>query len=219
MKVRKLFSLFLLGLAWALPGAADDSVPAAVDDEATLERLKRGEIVVENARTDESGGAVRVQALLHAQWQEVWEFIADCESVFRYVDGMRQCELLDTRIEGQADVSRIHQAVKKSWLTPLMEYTIEVRREPPSRVDFKLLEGDLKSMEGGWRFVETGDGLLVTHEIRVRPSFPVPRWLVRRSMRKDIPDMLACLRGLVDGSGPQARNEDLARCPKVRRKD
>jgi len=209
-----LLTIFIIGMVFA-----DDVIDASVPDEETLKLLMAGEVVVENARTDESGGAVRVQALVHAPWQDVWEFIADCDSVFRYVDGIRDCELLDTRYEGQADISRIRQAVKKSWMTPLMEYIIEVRREAPSRVDFHLIEGDLKTMEGGWRFTETGEGLLVTHEIRVQPSFPVPRWLVRRSMRKDIPDMLACLRGLVDGSGDRDKNEDIKRCPKNRRDD
>ena len=41
-----------------------------------------------------------------------------------------------------------------------------------------------------------------------------PRWVVRRSMRDDIPDMLACLRGLIDASGEWDRDRDLKRCPR-----
>ena len=80
--------------------------------------------------------------------------------------------------------------------------------------------GDLKSMEGGWRFQggENEDGIVVTHEIRVRPKLPVPRWLLRRSMRKDVPDMLACLRGLTNGSGLLSREKDLGRCPRQKKK-
>ena len=78
----------------------------------------------------------------------------------------------------------------------------------------------MRSMEGGWRFEQLpgSDGLVVTHQIRVRPSFPVPRWLLRKSMRSDVPDMLACLRGLTDGSGGLSRDDDLKRCPKPHHK-
>jgi hypothetical protein len=90
-----------------------------------------------------------------------------------------------------------------------------VRREPYTRVDFRLLEGNLKAIQGEWRFteLEEGAGLLVTHAIQVQPSFPVPRWMIRRNMRRDLPDMLACLRGLTGGSGDLPQDADLARCP------
>ena len=179
-----------------------------------MQKLNSGKILVENVNTSGSGGSVKVQALMHLAASSLWTYIADCERVLEYVDGMQECELLEVRKEPGVDISKVHQVVDKGWMVPEMDYVIEVRREPWSKVDFHLLEGDLKAMQGSWRFEKVGDGeLLVTHEIQVRPSFPVPRWLIRRSMRRDIPDMLACLRGLTDGSGPFPRSRDLERCP------
>ncbi|MDX1459611.1 MAG: SRPBCC family protein [Xanthomonadales bacterium] len=179
-------------------------------------QLARGEVLVENARTDESGGAVRVHALMDGGREQVWTFIASCESVFRYVDGMRECERLESRPTPDGDATLVRQVVDKGWLVPRVEFTMEVHRKPPDRIEFTLVEGNLRAMEGGWRFADTEAGLLVTHEIRVRPAFPAPRWLVRRSMRRDIPDMLACLRGLVNASGEVPLADDLDRCPKNR---
>ena len=95
-----------------------------------------------------------------------------------------------------------------------------VRRKSPARIDFELVEGNLRNMEGGWRFrqLENEPAYILTHEIRIRPGFPVPRWLLRRILRQDIPDMLACLRGLVRGSGKNALDEDLKRCPRQKRR-
>ena len=186
MSISLLILSLLLASVPELTAVSDDPINGAPSDETVLERLRDGEVVVENARTDESGGAVRVQVLMHAARQDVWDYIANCDHVYRYVDGLRKCELLDTEVQGDVDISKIEQTLKKSWLTPKMDYIIQVRRQPPSRVDFELVSGDMDTMEGGWRFVDTADGLLVTHEIRVRPSLPVPRWLVRRSMRKAI---------------------------------
>ena len=122
--------------------------------------------------------------------------------------------ILEIEREPGADVTTLRQSVDKGWAVPRVDYVITVRRVPFSRVDFSLVEGDLRVMEGGWRFVESGDALLVTHEIRVQPAFPVPRWLLRRTLRKDLPDMLACLRGLTGGSHEATGTDDLARCPR-----
>ena len=83
-------------------------------------------------------------------------------------------------------------------------------------VSFHLVEGNLKVMEGQWNFqkLDDGDAMLVSHEIRVRSRFPAPRWLVRRVLKKDLPDMLACVRGLAEASGDQnLLANDLKRCP------
>lgn len=184
-------------------------------DPASLQRLTSGEVLVRNVRTSESGGSVQVRALMHLDVETLWTYIASCEAVFEYIAGMRECELLEVHNEPGADVSKVRQVVDKGWLIPTMEYTIEVRREAFTRVDFRLLEGNLKTIQGKWRFteLEEGRGLLVTHEIQVQPSFPVPRWIIRRNMRRDLPNMLACLRGLTGGSSDLLQDADLARCP------
>lgn len=207
--------LWLLALLlWAVSAARSLAEPPGLDP-ASWQRLASGEVLVQNVRTSESGGSVQVRALMHLGVETLWTYIASCDAVFDYVAGMRECELLEVRNEPGADVSKVRQVVDKGWLIPRMEYTIEVRREPYTRVDFRLLEGNLKTIQGEWRFteLEEASGLLVTHEIQVQPSFPVPRWIIRRNMRRDLPDMLACLRGLTGGSGDLPEAADLARCP------
>ena len=196
--------------------AGDDPIDGTVSSAEAMARLRKGEILVEDARIGEPGGAARVQTLMHSDLQELWGFIASCDSVFKYVKGLRECELLNEEYGTNSDTTRLRQVVKKSWVIPAIDYIIEVRRQPPDRIDFKMIEGNLKALEGGWRFNVLPDeqGIVVTHEVRVQPDFPAPRWLIRRSMRKDVPDMLACLRGLTDGSGDFPRSEDLKRCPK-----
>ncbi|MFT7564782.1 MAG: hypothetical protein ACI8ZT_002442 [Bacteroidia bacterium] len=214
--------MVILGLSVsAVSSTQGDSINSSASSEAEMGRLLKGEILVESARTEESGGSVRVQAVMHADSQLIWDFIASCDSVFLYVHGLRSCTVLSIESSPDSDTTLLHQSVKKSWIIPIIEFTVLIRRQLPDRVDFMLVEGDLKAMEGGWRFqqLDDGAGVLVTHEIQVAPKFPVPRWLIRRSMRTDVPDMIACLRGLVDGSGTSSRDSDLARCPKARKKN
>jgi ribosome-associated toxin RatA of RatAB toxin-antitoxin module len=197
-----------------------DLIEASVSSDEAMSQIRAGEILVENANTSDAGGSVRVQALVKGNMLDLWDFIASCDATFYYVQGLKSCNVLSVIRDNDGDTTKVQQSVKKSWIVPKMDYVMEVRRQPMRRVDFQLVEGDLDLMQGGWRFkeLENEDLFIVTHEIRVKPSFPVPRWLIRRSMRKDLPDMLACLRGLVDGSVTVARKDDLRRCPKSAKK-
>jgi hypothetical protein len=71
-------------------------------------------------------------------------------------------------------------------------------------------------LEGRWQFDWRPEEqiTLVTHEMRVRAKFPVPRWLLRRSLARDVTDLLHCLRAKAGGSGSTEQERyDLGYCP------
>jgi hypothetical protein len=176
----------------------------------------QADLTLEFTRTAESGGAARVSLLMDTTPERIWDVLLSCERSFEYVDGMRDCEVL----EGEVRQQRVRQSVKKHWLLPRLEYVIEFNRTPYTDIGFRRIEGDLDLLEGRWRFEPAPgqSGTRVIHEIRVQPSFPVPRWLVRRSLASDLPDMLLCLRALAGGSGnSRQETEDRARCPEQAR--
>ena len=131
-------------------------------DEQTLQRLERGEIILYETRTDESGGAGRVQALVHAPAADVWAVIISCEQAFLFVDGLKSCEVL----EDSGDRARVHQVVKKHWLLPTQDFVFLSLRKPYREIDFELLEGNLDVLEGSWRFTPLPQGLLLEYEAR-----------------------------------------------------
>jgi hypothetical protein len=191
-----------------LTGAVQAISPT--DDE--LKRLEQGEILTQTIHSQKSGGAARVTALFHASAEDIWNVIGYCENEFVYVRGLEVCEVL---VPGLQYIKK-HQRVKNNWYTPTIDYVFEARRNSPMHGDFNLVEGNLKVMQGQWLFqpLDGGAGLVVSHDIRIRSRFPAPRWLVRRVLKNDLPDMLACVRGMADASSTAARlATDLARCP------
>jgi len=194
-------TLFLLGLA-----ASAESSQTGGD---IGRRLDDGEIVLLDFDTDQAGGSSRVQALVQAPARSVWEVITSCEKTFVFVGGLKQCEVLDD----SGDRAVVHQVVKRGWLVPTQDFVFESLREPYQEIRFRLIEGNLKAMEGRWQFTETPEGLLVDYAIRIRPGLPVPGFIVSWVMRKGMPDIIACIRGLADGSGSlDRRQKDLGRC-------
>jgi len=180
--------------------------------EYDLAGLQSGEIMLQTIHSDQPGGAARVTALFHSTTDAVWKVIGDCKYEFIYIRGLKTCEVLKP---GRTHMLVRHR-LRNSWYTPTLDFTFEAIRKPDDFGEAHLVEGDLRVLEGEWRLVSLGEekGVIVIHEIRIQPRIPAPRWLVRRSLRNDLPDMLACIRGLAMASGDNRRiGADLNRCP------
>ncbi len=184
----------------------------SVDTSDDMARLNRGEILAETVHADKTGGAARVTALFHTDVDTIWNTIGYCKNEFIYVRGLESCTVL---IPGLQFIRKQHR-VNNNWYTPTLDFIFEATRTSPTHGDFRLVEGDLKAMEGQWNFqpLAGGNGIVVTHEIRIKPKIPAPRWLVRRVLKNDLPKMLACIRGLAHASGDdKLLAEDLGDCP------
>lgn len=180
----------------------------------TGERLLRGESVLLNPSSDESGASAQILILVQAPAKAYWDIILSCDEAFVFVDGLELCEVQEDR----GDRALVHQVVKKGWPVPTQDFVFESLRDPYREIRFALVEGNLDAMEGRWLFTETEAGLLVDYRVRIKPGVPAPRFLVRRNIRKDMPDLVACIRGLARGSGDmEAAQTDLERCPGDRR--
>jgi ribosome-associated toxin RatA of RatAB toxin-antitoxin module len=186
------------------------AAPAAASDPPLRERLLAGEIIARETSSDEAGATGRMQLLVRAPAQAVWEVIVSCDLAFAFVGGLEECEVL----EDAGDRALVHQVVNQSWLIPTYDFVFESLRHHYERIDVRLLEGNLKALDGHWSFQETDDGTIIDYRIRIQPSLPAPRFIVRRNISKGMPDMLACIRGLAGGSGsPALEQQDLDRCP------
>ena len=186
------------------------AAPEAAGDPVLQERLLAGEIVSMEVNSDGNGASGRMQLLIKASPRAVWEVIVSCVLAFSFVDGLETCEVL----EDTGARALVRQVVNQSWLIPTYDYVFESLRNPYERIDVRLMEGNLKALDGYWAFQETTAGTLVDYQIRIQPSLPAPRFLVRRNINKGMPDMLACIRGLAGGSGSAVlARQDLDRCP------
>ena len=176
---------------------------------ANLARLQKGEILHEYTRRDEPGGSIRAEILIQSKLQPIWDLLTGCGEAFVFVDGLEVCEILEISSER----ARIHQVADPGILAPEQDYIYQTEFQPFSRMDFKLVEGTLDALEGSWQFFEVPGGVVITYNMHVQPGIPVPRFLVRGSIRRTITGMLACIRGLVSGSGgAEALEDDLGRC-------
>jgi ribosome-associated toxin RatA of RatAB toxin-antitoxin module len=198
--------------AWSFIVMCGIAVAAAAQDipEAEWVRLAAGEVVLLDARDLGGGGAAHARALVRADAAAVWRVITSCEDAFVFVDGLQRCDILE-------DTGRrvtVRQVVDKSWLLPRQDFVFESLRDPYREIHVRLLEGNLDALDGHWTFQPVAEGTLVDYTVRVEPAFPVPAFLVRRNISRDMPNLLACVRALAGGSGSSDQSErDRERCP------
>jgi ribosome-associated toxin RatA of RatAB toxin-antitoxin module len=190
--------------------ASAASTPAVASDETLDEALLAGEILGRESQSDAAGGSAHMEMLVLAPARAVWDVIVSCELAFAFVEGLRSCAVL----EESDSRAVVRQVVDQGWLSPTYDFVFESLRTPYERIEVRLVEGNLRALEAMWVFRETGQGTRVDYQVRVEPSMPAPGFLVRRNLRRGVPDMLACIRGLAEGSGsPDRRRDDLRRCP------
>lgn len=176
-----------------------------------LARLKRGEILLQTIHPDKPGAAARATALLHTNVNAVWEILGYCKYELIYVQGLKLCEVLD----GDQFQMTVHHRVRNSWYTPTMDFVFAASRDSTGTGRATLVSGDLRVFDGLWKFypLEDENSVIVVHEIRVQSKFPAPKWLIRRTLNNDLPDMMACIRALAGASGTDRHiQRDLKRC-------
>jgi len=205
----------LLGLALTLgffPAAnvGSDDARFELPDADGMARLRAGEWILNKDVEDANGAAAGILLFLRAPVERIWAIIISCDYAMSWVDGLEYCEVLEDR----GDYALIRQVVDKGWASPRIDYTFEVFRRPFYSMQLKLKSGNLKTFQGSWDFISLPDGVLLRHTLTLQPNFPVPRWLVRRTLSHDMPDMMLCLRGLAQGSGSElASAAERRKCP------
>ncbi|HEV2285093.1 MAG TPA: SRPBCC family protein [Steroidobacteraceae bacterium] len=187
----------------AAPLAAPAPAPGSgwVANPQVQRRLAAGEVVVETAAEvdpEHPRGRARAAVLIHARPEAIWRVMTDCAQTLLIVPGLKRCR----RVAGAADGrwEDIEQEIRYSWYLPSVVYVFRADYDRPRRIDFHRVSGDLKEEEGSWVLGPTADGsaTLVEYEMYLEPGFWVPQFLVNRSLRRDLPAVLAGLRDRVE---------------------
>ena len=197
-------ALMTLTLLTPLPASAQSGWAA---DPQVQQRLASGEVVVAAATPAEpehQHGFIQAAVRIAASPEAIWKVLTDCRQAVTYVPGLRGCR----RVDGAPDGSwqDIEHVVHYSWLLPTVRYVFRAQYQPPNRIDFHRVSGDLKEEKGTWLLVPSpdGGGTVVQYEVYVEPGFWVPQFLVHRSLRNDLPAALNGLRRRVEAADGHA---------------
>lgn len=187
--MRRIFETLLIALLLAGSASGWDAEQQA--------ELADGQVVVETLAL-KRGEPARVKAAIQipADPETVWSVMVDCAAAPEYVPNMKSCKVL----EKHDNYELIEHRVKISFLLPGVTYVFRADYRPHAEIEFNRVSGGLRHLSGTWKLTTAGPGVTqVDYVVSLRPGFPVPRWLVRRSLKKDLPNVLRALRARVAG--------------------
>jgi uncharacterized protein YndB with AHSA1/START domain len=172
---------------------------------AELARLGDGAVLVDGEVAPElPAGNVRAAVQIEATPERVFRTLTDCAEALRFVPHLRRCAVLDAAPDNSWQV--VEQQIDYGWFMPKAYYVFRAEYERFARIRFSNVRGDFRENRGTWEFRPTVDGkaTIVTYRLQVVPRFYVPRWMMRMTLKRDLPALMAGLRAHAetDPAGP-----------------
>jgi uncharacterized protein YndB with AHSA1/START domain len=177
---------------------------------AELARLGDGAVLVDGeVSAERETGDIRAAVQIHASPERVFRTLIDCDQALRFVPHLRHCAVLDAAPDNSWQV--VEQQIDYGWYMPRAYYVFRADYERFARIRFSNVRGDFRENRGAWEFRPTADGknTIVTYRVRLVPRFYVPHWVMRMTLKRDLPELMKGLRGEAErppglAAGPSA---------------
>jgi uncharacterized membrane protein len=163
---------------------------AAILAAGTL-RAAASEPVV-HVEPDEKANAAHVRASIDiaAPPLAVWGVITDCARQPQIVPNLESCRIVQHDPGGHWDI-REH-VINWAALLPKLRTVVRTSYEIGHRMLFKRVDGDMRVSQGEWRVepLANAQATRLYYNALVAPNFPVPEFLIERTVHQDLPNLL-----------------------------
>src|SRR5438067_411107 len=93
-------------------------------------------------------------AEIDAPLQEVWALVEDVEKAPRWQGGLKDLEALERDDDGRATLCESETDAKIRSVKSIVRFDYQ----PPTRLRWEQVKGELKSVDGTWELEDLGDG-------------------------------------------------------------
>jgi len=190
------FTCLLPALALAVLGGERTSYAQTDPDLTWIDReaVAAREILVNADRGDRPLTVlVRIAAEVDAPPAAIWKILKACEIAPEYVPNVVSCKKVEEIDGGRADL--FVQTIKPIFFLPTFEHVFRLDYMPYARIDVHRVSGPIAYMEGSWWLLPQDSGrILLVYEVAVDPGLPIPRFLVRATMKRDLPKIMQAVR-------------------------
>lgn len=156
--------------------------------------LAAGEVQVELVHSDRPLTAeIRLAVEIDAPPEPIWAVLEACEVAPEYVPNVQSCRRLEELDGGRAEL--FVQTIKPVFFMPSFEHVFRLDYTPFTHIGVHRVSGPIEFLEGGWWLVpQSGDRTLLVYELAIDPGMPIPRFVVRATLKRDLPQVLAAVR-------------------------
>ena len=144
---------------------------------------------------------VRLAAEVDAPATAIWDVLKACEIAPEYVPNVQSCRKLEELDGGRAEL--FVQTIKPVFFLPTFEHEFRLDYTPYSRIDVNRVSGPIAHMQGTWWLLPEDSGrILLVYELALDPGMPIPRFLVRATLKRDLPKVIAAVRERAEAAAP-----------------
>lgn len=121
---------------------------ASAAEDVSVQAVRRGAAVEISAR-----------ATVEASHDVLWKTLTDYDKLADFIPGMRISRVVERR-GNEAIVEQIGEAKFLFFRIPI-EVTVGSASHPPNAIDVRVLKGNLRRLDGGYRIEAIGEGRIV----------------------------------------------------------
>jgi ribosome-associated toxin RatA of RatAB toxin-antitoxin module len=139
------------------------------------------------AEAEDGAVSIRIKALVHAHYPVIWGTLTDYDQLAQFVPGMKSSRTIERR--GPVAVVEQKGVAEVLIFSYPIEVTVESTESPPDSIGVRVLKGNLKRLDGGYR-LERVPGSETGHMLSwrgvIEPSFSLPSLLTVPLMRSTL---------------------------------
>lgn len=149
----------------ATPAIAQSNGAGVKQESASLGRnLQDGEILLRGSKGKYIG-----YTIVRGNIQTLWSVLTDYDNFEKYMPNVVESQLLESR--GNQKVFEQVQNFQILFFSRRTKVKTMVTEAYPKLIKFKVLEGEVKSLEGSWKIEQLApDKFLVIHQVTVEPD-------------------------------------------------
>ncbi len=142
------------------------------------------------------GQRVAAETVIGAAPEQVYAVIADLEAYPEWADDVVRTDVVETTDDGLPRLV----AFEVDARIAMVHYVLEYQHDPPHRVRWRLVEGEMLSqLDGSYRLAPASDTTTtVQYALEAELALPLPSFIQRRATRVILETGLAGLRERVE---------------------
>ncbi|MBI1396534.1 MAG: hypothetical protein GC151_11190 [Betaproteobacteria bacterium] len=136
-----------------------------------------------------AGRAVHIdaRATIRAPYALIWETLTDYDHLSDFIPGLDSSRVL--RREGNAAIVAQKGSARFLFFRMPIEVVVESVERPPHDIGIRVLEGDLRQLDGGYRLERidaSGDAFILRWSGTIEPSLSLPFFVSVPLLRSNI---------------------------------
>lgn len=192
------------------------SVPAEGRGKNGEIKQKRGGSVVVKEINLDGVRYVAGEIELPVEQRRIWSVICDYDNACSVFKNLSLCK----ELEATGNLKKVRQVVKPGYFPFTFDYVVSIKENPPEGLTWTKLSGPFREFSGYWKvepLPRTGSSpedrpaflSRVTYAVHLDPGLMIPEWLMQRSLKSYMPEVLNSLkRSLLnnEANGAQPRH-------------